>query len=79
MHTEPPFIAPQKYHSAAEALAQVQVIYAQSIAHLRACMQRFVAGDASLGHVRASNPRGRDRGGVGNAAGGKHVVRWPTE
>jgi len=56
MHTEPPFIAPQKYHSAAEALAQVQAIYAQSIAHLRSCMQRFVAGDNSLGHVRACYP-----------------------
>jgi AMP nucleosidase len=56
MNKQPPFIAPQKFTSAAKALAQVQSIYAQSIAHLRACMQAFVAGDDSLGHVRAFYP-----------------------
>jgi len=56
MNNQPPFIAPQKFTSAAQALAQVQSIYAQSIAHLRACMQAFVAGDDSLGHVRAFYP-----------------------
>ena len=56
MSNQPPFIAPQKFTSAADALAQVQSIYAQSIAHLRACMQAFVAGDDRLGHVRAFYP-----------------------
>jgi AMP nucleosidase len=56
MNNQPPFIAPQKFTSAAAALAQVRNIYAQSIAHLRACMQAFVAGDDRLGHVRAFYP-----------------------
>ena len=56
MNNQPLFIAPQKFTSAAQALAQVQSIYAQSIAHLRACMQAFVAGDDRLGHVRAFYP-----------------------
>jgi AMP nucleosidase len=56
MNNQPSFIAPQKFRSAALALAQVQSIYAQSITHLRACMQAFVAGDDSLGHVRAFYP-----------------------
>ena len=43
MLTEPPFIAPQRFHDASEALAQVQRIYGQSIAHLRDAMRRFVA------------------------------------
>ena len=53
MLTEPPFIAPQRFHDASEALAQVQRIYGQSIAHLRDAMRRFVAGDDTLGQVRA--------------------------
>jgi AMP nucleosidase len=56
MNHQPPFIAPQKFSSAADALAQVQRIYAQSITHLRNCMQAFVAGDDTLGHVRACYP-----------------------
>jgi AMP nucleosidase len=56
MLTEPPFIAPQRFLSASEALAQVQRIYGQSIAHLRDAMHRFVAGDDTLGHVRACYP-----------------------
>ena len=56
MNNQAPFIAPQKFTSAAAALAQVQSIYAQSIAHLRACMQAFVAGEDGLGHVRAFYP-----------------------
>ena len=56
MLTEPPFIAPQRFHDASEALAQVQRIYGQSIAHLRDAMRRFVAGDDTLGHVRAFYP-----------------------
>jgi AMP nucleosidase len=56
MLTEPPFIAPQRFLNASEALAQVQRIYGQSIAHLRDAMRRFVAGDDTLGHVRACYP-----------------------
>ena len=56
MLTEPPFIAPQRFLNAGEALAQVQKIYGQSITHLRDAMRRFVAGDDTLGHVRACYP-----------------------
>jgi AMP nucleosidase len=56
MLTEPPFIAPQRFLNASEALTQVQRIYEQSIAHLRDAMRRFVAGDDTLGHVRACYP-----------------------
>jgi AMP nucleosidase len=38
------------------ALAQVRAIYAQQIHHLRDAMQRFVAGEALPGHVRACYP-----------------------
>ena len=56
MLNQPPFIAPQRFLDAAEALVQVQRIYAQSITHLRDAMRRFVAGDDTLGHVRACYP-----------------------
>ncbi len=52
----PPFIAPERFTDAAAALAQVTRIYDSSIAHLRQSMQRFVAGDDSMGHVRACYP-----------------------
>ena len=52
----PPFIAPTLYTDPAAALAQVQHIYAQQIEHLRAAMQRYVAGDTPPGHVRACYP-----------------------
>ncbi len=56
MPTQPLFIAPQRFSSAAEALAQVHRIYDASIAHLRLSMQQFVAGDNSSTHVRACYP-----------------------
>ena len=56
MPTHPPFIAPQSFTNAADALAQVRKIYDSSIAHLRQAMQRFVAGDDTLEHVRACYP-----------------------
>ena len=56
MPTHPPFIAPQSFTNAADALAQVRKIYDSSIAHLRQAMQRFVAGDDALEHVRACYP-----------------------
>lgn len=49
----PPFIAPERFTDAVAALAQVQKIYDNSIAHLRSAMQAYVAGDALPGHVRA--------------------------
>ena len=52
----PTFIAPQRFTDAAAALAQVQRIYDNGIAHLRSAMQQFVAGDDIAGHVRACYP-----------------------
>ncbi len=56
MPIRPPFIAPQSFTDAAQALAQVNQIYDGSIAHLRSAMQRFVAGDDIADHVRACYP-----------------------
>jgi AMP nucleosidase len=61
MHHLPPLIAPQEFADAATALAHVRRIYDSSIAHLRAGMQRFVAGDDSAGPVRAFYPLVRIR------------------
>ena len=52
----PPFIAPSRFSDPAAALAQVQLIYDQQIAHLRDAMQRYVAGETLPGHVRACYP-----------------------
>ncbi len=52
----PTFIAPARFTDPALALAQVGRIYESSIQHLRQAMQRFVAGDDTLGHVRACYP-----------------------
>ncbi|MFM9900520.1 MAG: AMP nucleosidase [Polaromonas sp.] len=52
----PPFIAPTHFTDPAAALAQVQLIYDQQIAHLRDAMQRYVAGVTLPGHVRACYP-----------------------
>ena len=52
----PTFIAPAHYTDPAAALAQVRRIYDTSLAHLRQAMQRFVAGEALPGHVRACYP-----------------------
>jgi AMP nucleosidase len=56
MSNLPPFMAPLRFTDPASALAQVAHIYDASIGHLRQAMQRFVAGDNSLGHVRACYP-----------------------
>jgi AMP nucleosidase len=56
MPIRPPFIAPQSFNDAAEALAQVSRIYDGSIAHLRVAMQRFVAGEDINERVRACYP-----------------------
>ncbi len=52
----PPFSPPMRFSDAAAALEQVTQIYNASIAHLRAAMQRFLAGDDSQGRVRACYP-----------------------
>jgi len=52
----PPFIAPERFTDPAAALAQVQAIYDNSIAHLRQAMQAYVADNDLPGHVRACYP-----------------------
>jgi AMP nucleosidase len=52
----PPFIAPTRHTEPESALAQVRLIYAQQIDHLREAMQRFVAGEAPAQPVRACYP-----------------------
>ena len=52
----PTFIAPTRHTDPDSALAQVRTIYSQQIGHLREAMQRFVAGQALPGHVRACYP-----------------------
>ena len=56
MTLKPPFLAPSRHSSPESALAQVQRIYQQQIGHLREAMQRFVAGEALDGPVRAFYP-----------------------
>src|SRR3954469_25676297 len=52
----PPFIAPTLHDNPESALNQVRAIYGQQIHHLREAMQRFVAGEAMPGRVRACYP-----------------------
>ena len=59
MPIQPPFIAPRRFTSASEALAQVHQIYDASIAHLRQSMQQFVSGAHSEGRIRAYYPMAR--------------------
>ena len=56
MKTPTPFIAPEIFDTADAALARVQAIYDQSVAHLRHAMQRFVAGEPMQDRVRACYP-----------------------
>jgi len=50
------FVAPTRFDDPAAALAQVQAIYQGSIAHLRAALQGFVAGETLGQRVRACYP-----------------------
>jgi AMP nucleosidase len=52
----PPFVAPARFTDAAAALAHVQTIYQEGLAHLRESMLRFVAGETLPGRVRACYP-----------------------
>jgi AMP nucleosidase len=56
MAHEPLFIAPTRHQDAESALAQVQLIYRNSVDHLRGALQRFVAGTDTGQHVRACYP-----------------------
>jgi AMP nucleosidase len=56
MASEPLFIAPTRHTDAESALAQVQLIYRNSVDHLRGALQRFVAGTDDGSHVRACYP-----------------------
>ena len=56
MSTAPNYVAPARFDDPAAALAQVRTIYDGSIQHLRDALQAFVAGDDSLGRVRACYP-----------------------
>ena len=56
MSSLPLFIAPARFNDADAALAQVQAIYRNSIEHLRAALQQFVAGTDSGEKVRACYP-----------------------
>jgi AMP nucleosidase len=53
---EPVFIAPAQYTDPAAALAQLQRLYENSLAHLRTSLQAFVAGTLPPGKVRACYP-----------------------
>ncbi len=52
----PPFIAPSQFDDPAAALAQVQLIYQNSLDHLRDALGRFVSGESLASHVRACYP-----------------------
>ena len=54
--SEPTFIAPAQFTDPALALAQVQRLYDNSLAHLRTSLQAFVDGTLKAGKVRACYP-----------------------
>ena len=45
MTLQPAFVPPARFDDPAAALAQVRRIYDTNVAHLRDCLQRFVAGE----------------------------------
>jgi len=56
MSLSPDFIAPTRHTDADSALAQVQHIYDDGIAHLRRHLRAFVDGAAYTQRVRACYP-----------------------
>ena len=54
--SEPTFVAPAQFTDAAQALAQVQRLYDNSLDHLRTSLQSFVAGTLAAHKVRACYP-----------------------
>lgn len=57
----PPFIAPRRIDDPVAALAQVRTLYESAIAHLRAAIEQFVAGQDLPQRVRAYYPYVRIR------------------
>ena len=57
----PPFIAPRRIDDPVAALAQVRTVYESAIAHLRAAIERFIAGEDLTQRVRAYYPYVRIR------------------
>jgi len=57
----PPFIAPRRIDDPVAALAQVRTIYESAIAHLRAAIEQFIAGEDLPQRVRAYYPYVRVR------------------
>jgi AMP nucleosidase len=57
----PPFIAPRHIDDPVAALAQVRTIYEHAVTHLRAALERFIAGEEPLQRVRACYPYVRVR------------------
>ena len=61
MTLQPAFVPPARFDDPSDALAQVRTIYDTNVAHLRDCLQRFVAGEAlDPDHAESSDVR-RDR------------------
>jgi AMP nucleosidase len=56
MQSQPTFIAPAQYTDAAQALAQVQRLYDNSLTHLRESLQAFISGTLQADKVRACYP-----------------------
>ena len=52
----PPFIAPRSFDDPVAALAEARRVYDGAIAHLRAAIERFIAGEDLLQRVRACYP-----------------------
>ncbi len=52
----PPFIAPLHLDDPVSALAQVRSVYDHALAHLRAALERFLAGENLREAVRAWYP-----------------------
>ena len=63
MTLQPAFVPPARFDDPAAALDQVRSIYESSVAHLRECLQRFVAGESLEDPARAAP--GRDDGRAG--------------
>ena len=56
MTAHAPFFAPQRFDDPKAALDRVREIYATGVAHLRDALGRYVAGDDTIGRVRAHYP-----------------------
>jgi AMP nucleosidase len=57
MTLQPAFVPPARFDDPAAALAQVRAIYDANVAHLRDCLQRFVAGEGAQAEAAESAGR----------------------